>query len=222
MSGLRPWDIRVYRQVRGAPMFSLGVHIDLHTPTIDVHLPFYTIQVGRNHWEQDGRRFAYLDEPDRWNGHSDNCDRPWTPEAVDIAAEYNAALRANADAAAPAPERIADANGDELEHGEPDFPGQFDAAPPAPEPGDLPSPEFTSVERLARALFEAERPGDWPTWDDYVGAFGSPGIAPWRRKAERIVSAYAEEKQPERADLNVSAYVDPSLIGTEYEASTHD
>jgi len=47
------------------------------------------------------------------------------------------------------------------------------------------------AERLARALFEAERPGDWPTWDDYIGAFGSPGIAPWRRKADRIVAEYA-------------------------------
>jgi hypothetical protein len=45
-------------------------------------------------------------------------------------------------------------------------------------------------ERLARALFEAERPGDWPTWTDYLGAFGSPGIAPWRRKADRIAAEY--------------------------------
>ena len=45
--------------------------------------------------------------------------------------------------------------------------------------------------RLARALFEAEKPGDWPTWDDYVGAFGSPGIAPWRRKAHAIAVEYA-------------------------------
>ena len=44
------------------------------------------------------------------------------------------------------------------------------------------------AERLARALFEAERPGDWPTWDDYVGAFGSAGIAQWRRKADRILA----------------------------------
>ena len=46
------------------------------------------------------------------------------------------------------------------------------------------------VELWARALFESERPGDWPTWVDYVGAFGSPGIAPWRRKAEAIVREY--------------------------------
>lgn len=52
------------------------------------------------------------------------------------------------------------------------------------------APEGIDRERLARALFEAERPGDWPTWDDYVGAFGSPGIAPWRRKADRIADEY--------------------------------
>jgi len=48
----------------------------------------------------------------------------------------------------------------------------------------------TLADPLARALFEAERPGDWPTWDDYVGAFGTPGIAPWRRKADRIAAEY--------------------------------
>jgi hypothetical protein len=56
------------------------------------------------------------------------------------------------------------------------------------------------AERLARALFEAERPGDWPTWDDYVGPFGSPGIAPWRRKADRIVRVYAALAPSESAD----------------------
>lgn len=47
------------------------------------------------------------------------------------------------------------------------------------------------VERLTEALFEAERPGDWPTWADYIDALGSPGVAPWRRKAERIAAEYA-------------------------------
>jgi hypothetical protein len=75
VSGLRSWDIRVYRQDRGAPMVSLGVHIDLHTPTLDLHLPFHTVQIGRNHWEGDGRRFvSHQAEP--WNGHSGNCDHP--------------------------------------------------------------------------------------------------------------------------------------------------
>lgn len=76
MSGLRPWDVRVYRQVRGAPVVSLGVHVDLHTPTIDFHLPLFTVQIGRNHWESDGRRVVYFDGPERWNGHTDNCDHP--------------------------------------------------------------------------------------------------------------------------------------------------
>jgi hypothetical protein len=51
--------------------------------------------------------------------------------------------------------------------------------------------EALDVERLTRALFDTERPGDWPTWDDYVAAFGSPGIPPWRRKAEKLAREYA-------------------------------
>ena len=60
---------------------------------------------------------------------------------------------------------------------------RFDPTAALPEPG-------LDVERLARALFEAKRPGDWPTWTDYIGAFGSPGVAPWRRSAERLVVEY--------------------------------
>lgn len=52
-------------------MFSLGVHVEFHTPTLDLHLPFYTVQIGRNNY--DGRRFAYFDGHERFT-HSDNCD----------------------------------------------------------------------------------------------------------------------------------------------------
>jgi hypothetical protein len=52
-------------------------------------------------------------------------------------------------------------------------------------------------ERLARAVFESERPGDWPTWEDYIGAFGTPGIAPWTRKADRILAALSPAPREE-------------------------
>ena len=86
MSGRRPWQLSIWRQVRGAPYYSLGVHLDLHTPTLDLHLPFWTIQIGRNgYWGvaaeplPGGRSFlggrVFVDNiRERWSGHSDNCD----------------------------------------------------------------------------------------------------------------------------------------------------
>lgn len=79
VSGLRPWGVTVFSNARGVPMVSFGVHVDFHTPTLDLHLPFVTVQVGRNNWE--GRRFVFhAAEP--WNGHTDNCDhdRKWVCE----------------------------------------------------------------------------------------------------------------------------------------------
>lgn len=73
MSGQRPWGLTVYRSAIGAPMWSLGVHLDLHTPTLDIHLPWHTVQVGRNNWE--GKRFTFR-RGAPWNGHSDNCEHP--------------------------------------------------------------------------------------------------------------------------------------------------
>lgn len=73
MSGLRPWGVTVFRNVKGVPMASLGIHVDLHTPTVDLHLPLVTVQIGRNNW--DGRRFAYHGG-EVWRGHTDNCDHP--------------------------------------------------------------------------------------------------------------------------------------------------
>ena len=69
--GKRPWGVTVFQNARWAPMLSLGVHVDLHTPTLDLHLPFLTVQIGRNNW--DGRRFV-VHPAERWNGHTDNCD----------------------------------------------------------------------------------------------------------------------------------------------------
>lgn len=68
---MRPWGIVIFRQAIGVPMLSLGIHVELHTPTVDLHLPLITVQIGRNDWQ--GRRFVYHSgEP--WNGHTDNCD----------------------------------------------------------------------------------------------------------------------------------------------------
>ena len=47
------------------------------------------------------------------------------------------------------------------------------------------------VEALMVAVFNVDQPGDWPKWDDYIAAFGSPGTPPWRRKAEAIAAEYA-------------------------------
>jgi hypothetical protein len=85
MSGVRPWQLTVWRQVRGAPYVSLGVHVDFHTPTLDFHLPFCTVQLGRNgYWRRadglPGMWFLFEDRvlihtpTERWGGHSDNCD----------------------------------------------------------------------------------------------------------------------------------------------------
>lgn len=71
MSGLRPWGVTVFCNAIGAPMVSIGVHVDFHTPTIDLHLPRHTVQIGRNNY--NGRRLA-IHPAQRWGGHSDNCD----------------------------------------------------------------------------------------------------------------------------------------------------
>lgn len=85
MSGRRPWQLSIWQSLRGAPMFSLGLHVDFHTPTIDLHLPGWTVQLGRNgYWgmaqqplDRDrtylGGRILVSKAP-RWSGHTDNCD----------------------------------------------------------------------------------------------------------------------------------------------------
>ena len=52
----------------GVPWASLGIHIDWHTPTIDLYLGRITVQVGRN---QHAERFTF----DRFKGtgHTDQC-----------------------------------------------------------------------------------------------------------------------------------------------------
>lgn len=74
----RRWGIYVFRQFHGAPMVSLGVHLDWHTPRMELHLPLVTISIGRIVWEPGGGRFFYLDGG-RWGGHTDDC---WHREAM--------------------------------------------------------------------------------------------------------------------------------------------
>jgi hypothetical protein len=84
MSGLRPWQLIFWREQHGAPFVSVGIHIDLHTPTVDLHVPFWTVQLGRNlYWRKanamPGMRFLFGDrllvsDAERWTGHTDNCD----------------------------------------------------------------------------------------------------------------------------------------------------
>ena len=85
MSGLRRWQVIAWQYAKGSPFYSLGIHLDLHTPTLDVHLPFWTLQFGRNlYWTRanrlPGMHFPFGDRiligfsTDRWDGHSDNCD----------------------------------------------------------------------------------------------------------------------------------------------------
>lgn len=61
----------MFRQPHGSPFLSLGVHLDWHTPTLDLHVLVWTVQVGRNVW-QDGRRFVYSGGGVA-SGHTDHC-----------------------------------------------------------------------------------------------------------------------------------------------------
>jgi hypothetical protein len=69
----------------------------------------------------------------------------------------------------------------------------FDAErPAATEPPAPPAPVGElDVEALMIAVFNADRPGDWPTRADHLAAFGTPGPPPWRRTAKRIAAEYA-------------------------------
>lgn len=69
----RKWGLTCFTTTQ-APFFSLGFHIDLHTPTFDLHIGPTCIQLGRNMW--DGTRVKVATQ--RWNGHTDNCDHPRT------------------------------------------------------------------------------------------------------------------------------------------------
>lgn len=68
---VRRWGVTVYQNARWVPMVSLGVHIDWHTPLIDLHLPLVTISIGRTLYEIGPRVVVNRAEP--WAGHTDMC-----------------------------------------------------------------------------------------------------------------------------------------------------
>lgn len=86
----RRWGVYVFRVARGAPMVSLGIHIDLHTPRVDLHLPLVLVSIGRIVWEPGTRRFFYLDDHERWGGHTDDC---WHREVLAHEENERLALR---------------------------------------------------------------------------------------------------------------------------------
>lgn len=70
----RRWGVSVFREPRRSPWISVGLHLDWHTPTLDLHLVRWVVQVGRNVW-QEGRRFVYA-ESGTATGHTDQCTCP--------------------------------------------------------------------------------------------------------------------------------------------------
>ena len=58
--------------------------------------------------------------------------------------------------------------------------------------------EGLDVERLMRAMFEADRPEGWPSWEEYLAAFGHDLTVDdaWRMKAEAIAREYAALTPP--------------------------
>lgn len=71
---MRSWALYIFENARWAPMVSLGIHVDFHTPRAELHLPLITVSVGRIGW---AGRFRYF-RGERWNGHTDDCDHPRT------------------------------------------------------------------------------------------------------------------------------------------------
>ncbi len=63
----RRWGVNVF-WARGAPWVSVGIHVDWHTPTLDLHIGRGAIQVGRNNWQ--GRLMVAIHRSD---GHTDQC-----------------------------------------------------------------------------------------------------------------------------------------------------
>lgn len=67
----RRWGVHIFRGGGGYPWFSLGIHLDWHTPTLDLHIGRSLVQVGRNNWEGESRLSVL--PPTRGDGHTDQC-----------------------------------------------------------------------------------------------------------------------------------------------------
>lgn len=65
----RRWGIHAV-WASGAPFVSLGVHLDWHTPTIDLHIGKGFVQLGRNQHDREGRISWFRHRND---GHTDQC-----------------------------------------------------------------------------------------------------------------------------------------------------
>lgn len=65
----RYWGIGIFH-TKKAPWFSLGIHLDWHTPTLDFHIGKSAIQIGRNQWEE-GKRITFGTNTS--SGHTDQC-----------------------------------------------------------------------------------------------------------------------------------------------------
>lgn len=84
MSGTRPWQIAIHEHTPGAWLLSLGIHIDPHTPLIDLYLVKWTVEVGRvMFWRRSnalpGMRFLFgdrllLNAAAERREHTDMCD----------------------------------------------------------------------------------------------------------------------------------------------------
>jgi hypothetical protein len=92
---VRRWGVYVHRQPRRSPWLSLGVHLDWHTPTLDLYLLAWVVQIGRNVWQPTGR-FHYGDGG-VGTGHTDQC--MCYEDGLRVVAEWEAVSTARAGAA---------------------------------------------------------------------------------------------------------------------------
>jgi hypothetical protein len=74
----RRWGVIAFRQHHGAPMVSLGVHADRHTPRVDLYLVVWTVCIGRIVPTYEPSRLIRY-SGSQWSGHTDDC---WHREAL--------------------------------------------------------------------------------------------------------------------------------------------
>lgn len=67
----RRWGVHVFRDPANTPWASLGLHLDWHTPSLDLFLVKFVVQIGRNQHDSEGR-FSYAANPPA-DGHTDQC-----------------------------------------------------------------------------------------------------------------------------------------------------
>lgn len=65
----RRWGVHWF-VARRTPCLSLGIHVDWHTPTLDLHIGRSLLQIGRNNWEGERRLVKVVTIS---TGHTDQC-----------------------------------------------------------------------------------------------------------------------------------------------------